>query len=221
MSKKIKKSNGMKYYIVISLVACLGVGAVALAYSVGQTNNTTVNTDGGDYVVNNATDEAAPNDLQFGAQSGTDLTVDNLTYGSSRYKGLTFIQGATSTVGGLFTIDNYGPDKICDRVELDIFTAQTTGGISGTGFPLGFSVGTSTIGSLTYNTSLIASTTVATSSTMLLDSTNQEGTGVAIVGQSFLWEQGDSIHGQYNTTGDATTTAYGIKGGVYITCHER
>ena len=224
--KKIKKSYNGIFYVAISLVACLGVGAFALAYSVGQTNNTTVNTDGGSYIVNNEIAEQAPDEFNLGAQPGTDLTVDNLTYGSSRSKGLTFKEGATSTPGGLFVLDNYGPTKVCSRVELDISTASTVGGVLGTGLPLVFSVSTSTIGTLNATASLIATSTLATSTVQLFDTTANAGTYATAGtddGKSWLWEQGDSIIGQYDilTGSDATSTSYGMAGSVYVNCHER
>ena len=102
-----------------------------LAYNVGQTVNVT-----GDYIYNEAEGQEAPEELSFGAQASTDMTLDNLTYGSSRSNRLTFAQGATSTPGtsGLFAITNYGLPKICDKLEVDVSTAVTTGGLLGTGF---------------------------------------------------------------------------------------
>lgn len=79
MSKKIKKTNGI-FYVVISLFivfSLLFTGMpILMAYSVGQTINTTVNTQGGDYIYNEATDEAPINDVTLGAFSGPDIYQD-------------------------------------------------------------------------------------------------------------------------------------------------
>lgn len=220
-----KNNNGIKYYVVISLVAIFGIGAAVIAFSGSAQNNveSCVNCN-----ISGASNEVLE-DMNLGAVVGTDVVIDKLIYGDSVSDRLTFKEGATST-GGLFAITNYGPSKVCDKVELDLVSLPTTGGLLGTGVPLSFRVATSTSRTLwgaDDSFTLIASTTVPTSTpSIIIDTHSNTGTYATAGtndGRSFIWGTGISIVGAYNTLpgSNATSTIYSMSGFAYIRCHER
>ena len=228
--KKCKgKSNNGIFYVVISLAIVLGVGTLTVSTIVKATTGQSVVQNIQNYYeaqngnVVGDINQAPTEDMSLGAAAGTDVTIDNLELGSAVSAPLRFVEGATTTPGGLFDLYNNGPTKDCSRVELELSTASTKGGLLGTGLPLSFSVSTSTAGT-SYNNvgvSIIATTTAATGTTMLADSVNNKGTYAATAGQSFTWAKGVHLLGQYSilSGSPATTTSYGMAGRVYAICH--
>lgn len=214
MSKKIKKNNGI-LYVVISLFAVFSiltsVVGIGLAYSAVNTIN--IN-NGGVYNNYESGEQTVPEQITFGAQPGTWVVVDELEYGTSRSGRLDFTAGATTTPGGLFSIINYGATKLCSKVEVEIVT-----GSNDTLFK--FSVATSTGYGVGAGAGLIATTTVASSTTIILDSVLHQGNTL----DSWLWEKGIAINGQFDANDGgsaASTTDYIVmQGKYYITCHER
>ena len=161
----------------------------------------------------------------------TGTTTQNILSFSSQFaKTLDFSANSTTTVGGLFSIQNTGDTKVCTLVELEISTADVLGGPTGVGASFAYRVATSTAAATWSNDStLIASTTNATGTTELMNSgTNSNGTGVT-AGGNFLWTAGVYINGVFDDAiisaggaGNATSTSYtGQVGSVYITCHSR
>lgn len=225
MSKKMKKSNGIKNYVGISLgmlAFVLTVSTVAVAYS-GQNNGTVIEnqTVQGDYV-GSSSEEAV-----FGSGVGGRVTIDDYEIGATGSVQLDFSAGATTTPGGLARLVNGREAKVCTSVELDISTADTTGGRLGTGSPFDFSVSTSTASNAlpASGPSLIASTTNATGTTALLDGVTNKGTGNNVAGQSWIWGAGEYILAQFDSiAGDAATSSTdytGYQGRLYVECHVR
>lgn len=96
---KIFKSNGIKYYVVISLVAVLAIGAAVTAYTVS--NNVNVQ---GDYNYFEAEGQPSlPEDITVGAFPGPDFYTDvnvngNFTHGGGAYYATTTTGAATYTL---------------------------------------------------------------------------------------------------------------------------
>lgn len=211
----LRKNNGI-FYVAISLVAVFALVVVVNAnVSLKQLVANAI----ADRVSNSYTNQTE--DDVLGVQSGTDLTVDNLTYGPARSVRLNFSAGATTTPGALGRIYNSGPAKVCSKVELDITTGSTTGGALGGGAGLAFSVTTSTGRTVGNGVGLIATTTLPTSTTNLLNNVDDAGTN----GQdSWVLGQGEYILAQFDTATDVTasSTAYTTMAGyLYVDCHER
>lgn len=164
------------------------------------------------------------------AFTGT-TTLQELSFGSNNYEAMTFTAGATTTPGGLFSIRNTGATKICTISQVDVAVGSTVGGRLGTGVPLDFCVGTSTSATAWSGAgcSIIATTTAATGTAMLIDNVRYPGTYVAgdqdIGGASFLWTNGVYLNGAFDShSGDPATSSAsytGMSGGAYITCHTR
>lgn len=158
------------------------------------------------------------------AVTGTS-TIDLITLGSSVSKALTFTAGATTTPGGLFSLQNTGANKICRGLPEVNLTSQVEGSMN-------FSVGTSSSATAwsASGGSLIASTTVATGSTILLGNENVGsyfGFNTGSTTQSWIWQAGHYILGAFDkggagagTRNNATTTDYSTAAGkVYVDCH--
>lgn len=163
-----------------------------------------------------------------GEVRGTTLTITGTTtlqevaLGSRYTDSLTFTAGATTTPGGLFSIQNTGARKVCDYIEVDVPTGSATGGRLGTGHPLTFNVSTSTSASAWSNDAgnLIASTTPATSTTPILNTRDNVG---AVTNDSWEWNNGEYILGAFDSlsTDPATSSLVytGMVGNAYIRCH--
>lgn len=212
----MKKNNGV-FYVAISLVAVFALVSSAVAYSVA--NNVNVS---GDY--NYYESEGQPQEAPTFGAVVEDNRADEVVY-------LDFSAGATTTPGGLFRITNGRTPKICTIAQIDITSATSLGGIDGDGAPLEFSVATSSSATaLSGNVGIIASTTLATSSTALLDSVRYPGTYVDkdqdIGGASFELGAGVSLLGQFDAYVDTTdrtsatsSSVYsGVAGKAYIDC---
>lgn len=216
--RRKKTIDGIKYYVVISLVSVLAVGSIMYAYS-GGTPSTVIENQvvQGDYVSSGGTGIISDGEFTPGAFPGTDITVDNLTYGTSHSGPLNFSAGATTTAGGLFSIFNFSARRICTRVEVDVTTV-----LQGS---LGFSVATSTAKNAISNDTigLIGTTTMVTSTGNLIDSAANAGTYSSKAG-SFEWNRGEYIIGQFDAAEDASTATSSdytsAAGKFYITCHE-
>ena len=172
-------------------------------------------------------------DLEVGGTIYAEATtsVQQISLGSPFSVALDFSEGATTTIGGLFAIENTGADNLCTITQIDITTGSTVGGALGTGHPFDFSVATSTSGTaLSGNVGIIATTTVPTSTTKaIIDNVRNPGTYVAadqdIGGTTFEWNNGIFLVGQFDSlsTYPATSSAVytGMAGKFYATCHTR
>lgn len=160
-----------------------------------------------------------------GALSGyATTTVNELSLGSRFYFDLDL--SATSTTPGTpGSITNTGEEKICQVAEINITTGSSAGGRAGAGSPFAISLATTTAVGVGNQANLIATSTIATSSTWLFDTTTNKGSGINTAGTSFLWKNGEVIQAAFNgITGDpATSTASltGMAGRVYVVCHTR
>ena len=143
-------------------------------------------------------------------------TVQEISYGSRYSSSLTFTAGATTTPGGLFSLQNIGAPKTCRHVELDITTAGAK--------PLDFSISSSTAASSFNNggTALIATTTAGTSTTPLLNDTDHAGTADMA---SWDWESDVYLLGTFDLAAGAPTSTSGdytgMEGNVYFTCRTK
>lgn len=137
-------------------------------------------------------------------------------------KRLDFSAGATTTAGGLFKITNGRTRMLCDRVELDLYTA---GGANSR--DLQFSVTTSTSATAISGSgaALIASTTVSTNTSPLITNVRYPGTYVGadqdVGGESWELGAGVSILGSFDAPdASASSTAYtSMAGKVFVRCH--
>ncbi len=241
MAKKQKVSNNLVIGLIGAFVIALSITGV-MAYSGGSP--TTVFE--GDCV--NCTNEAPAVMAGFGAATFSDgdvtdltdlrisdefsaagevsltgtTTLQEITYGSRYSDTLVFTAGSTTTPGGLFSEQNPGLAKICSKIELNVTTNNGSEGVA-----LAFSVTTSTAASTISagNQSLIASTTLATTTTALF--TNVDDTGSSKE-DSWIWGAGVFILGQFDdlgrsqgTTEIATSSAgyTDLAGFAYWTCH--
>ena len=172
-----------------------------------------------------------------GQVRGTSLTVTGVStltgtstqglvsYDSAHNISLTLTSTST-TPGGAGSITNTGATKICQLGEVEITSGSSAGGRLGAGSAFVLSVATTTsVGTSVLSGNLIASSTVATSSTPLLDTVVNKGSGVNVAGQSFQWTATEAIQVQWEgTTTDpatSTTALAGMAGELYITCHTR
>jgi hypothetical protein len=158
-------------------------------------------------------------------------TVQDMSYGSNYYEALTFTAGATTTPGGLFSIQNTGATKLCRIVEVDVSSGSSAGGLAGAGGPLDFCVGTSTSATAWSGAgcSLVATTTLATSTTSIINNVVNPGTYVGgdqdIGGAPFIWGNGVYLSGAFDSLSTFAATSSDVytsmAGGIYITCHTR
>jgi hypothetical protein len=191
--------------------------------------------------VTHFTDVAIDND--FAVTNNTTLsgttTAPSLTFNASNAKALNFANNAASTTpGGMFSLQNTGIAKLCTTVELDITSASSLGGRLGTGASYIFGVGTSTAATSWAGgdpRELIASTTLPTSTTSLITNVKNPGSYVGtdqdIGGAPWVWDNGVYVNGVFSdasqsTSGNldayATSSAFtGMAGKVYINCHTR
>jgi hypothetical protein len=214
--KKGKKLNNGIFYLVIPLLAVLVFGGLAYGYSITKNQ-----------YIENYYEAESPAPIMneepiLGAFPGTNLMIDELEYGSAISQPLDFSRGASTTPGGMFSILNSGNRKICRMVEVDFEVA----GIK----PAYFSVGTSTARNAwseqQYGPTLLASTTVATSTPDTFNSID-DGTDDQY---SWEWDRGVYLLGAWDNpkTGDAETTVSNasssdysnyVLGKVYVDCH--
>lgn len=221
MKKKKNEVKNKALQLAALLLAVLVVGSVVAVAYTGQNAGTVIEGD-----CNNCTTAAPSNLPSFGAVVEDDDANEDIH--------LDFSAAATTTPGGLFRYTNGRTAKLCTLVQLDITTATSQGGILGTGAPLEFSVATSTSPSaISGNIGIVASTTLATSTTGIIDSVVYPGTYVGadqdIGGATFELGAGVSIIGQFDAYIDTTTrtsatssdTYAGVVGKAYITCRNR
>lgn len=150
------------------------------------------------------------------------LYANDLAYGESFAVDLDL--SATSTApGAAGVLTNTVGKRICNRIEVDVTTGSTAGGRLGAGSPFAISIATSTASGVGNSDNLIATTTLATSTTPLLDSVVHKGSGVAVAGQSFEWNLNEVIQVSFDgTTGDPATSTdslTGMAGRLYVSCH--
>lgn len=166
------------------------------------------------------TDIKATNDLQVDGQTrltGT-TTQDLITLGSSFTKVLTLSGTVTTTPGLIGSITNTGAPKICNLVQLDVTQVGTEAFV--------FSVSTSTGAGVGNGANLIASTTVATSTSSfqstILDSVENVG---SYNGNSFIWGNGMVITTGFDSFGgpdNASSTPRDLMTGtLYVRCITR
>src|SRR3989304_6160979 len=118
--EKLKNKSG-RFYVVISLLAVLGVAAGIRAYSLSQ--NVNVEGDYNYYEAQGQPSDGQTGELNLGASPGDYFLVNSLEYGTDLSARLKFSAAATTTPGGLFKILNVGTRKICDLVQVDVNTA--------------------------------------------------------------------------------------------------
>ena len=94
--RKRKNNNGI-FYVVISLVAVLGIGSVLFAYSVSQSVNVA-----GDYNYYESEVQTVPEEVNFGASAGPDIYWDTNIFGSFTYGGGDY--NATTTAAVTYTL---------------------------------------------------------------------------------------------------------------------
>ena len=225
-----KSANNGAFYVAVSLVAfalVFTVAGIGYAYSVVQNQ----------YITNYYEAEQQPEaegEPTFGAFPGGDVTLEDVTIGSSRSVGLDFTPGATTTPGKLFKLFNHSQDKLCTVSIVDVTTGTSLGGRDGDGAPLEISVATSTLAdALSGNIGVIASTTLATSTTGIIDNVRNPGTYVGadqdIGGAPFAWDKGVWLLGQFDaytelddrTSATSSDTYSGVAGKAYIHCVTR
>lgn len=179
------------------------------------------------------TDVDITNDLRVQQESELQATttIQEITYGSRFAKALSFAAAATTTPGGLVSLQNTGADRICSNLEVDINTVAR-GNTS-----LVFAFGTSTAASAWTGTtggSLIATTTLPTSTTAILSPQYDFGhfwsatptvRGFATSTGPWLWKNGEYINGLFDADGapdTASSTDYSnMTGKLYVNCHTR
>jgi len=163
--------------------------------------------------------------------STNSLEFQDLIMGSRYSTALTFTAAATTTPGGLFTLQNTGDDKLCTTVMVDVTTGSITGGRTGAGHPLQFSVSTST-DDTTWSAStvgVLASTTLATTTTATLDTVVSPGSYVGtdqdIGGAPWEWDADVYLLGTFDglTTDAATSSAVytDMAGKMYVSCIDK
>jgi len=182
---------------------------------------------GGQDAVLGATNTSFPHGIETTGLSVTNTsTFQEIGIGSRYSKALTFTAGATTTPGGLFTLNPPGTDLICNNMPQIDLTSQVEGSME---FVIGTSTSatawSTTVGS-TSGGSLMASTTAATGTKILLQ---KEAVGNAFPANSYLprywvWSAIDYVLGAFdkgsNTRNNATTTDYTTAAGkVYLDCH--
>lgn len=228
----IKELKNRAFYVAALLLAVAIAGTIGVVAYTGQNNGTVIENQvvQGDYVGSGQNNQ----NPTFGSGIGDRISYNELELGDALSQRLSFAAAATTTPGGLFRILNAGEARICTVVQLDITTATAQGGLLGTGAPLEFSVATSTSRTaLSGNLGIIASTTLATSTTSLIDSVGNPGTYVGadqdIGGKSFVWGTGVYLLGQFDAYLDTTSRTSatssnvysGVAGKMYIDCHVR
>jgi len=164
------------------------------------------------------------------------VTVNDVAYNGDFKIPLDFSRGATTTAGGLFSKQNLsGADRICSVVKIDLTTAVTKGGRLDTGHPLVFSVATSTEdgGYSTKSASVMASTTSATGTAILLDNVRKPGSysadgssnSSATTTPPWIWGKDVYLLGAFDSLStDAATSSLvyeGMTGNAYLDCHQR
>ena len=185
-----------------------------------------------------AAKEAAEESLGGVLEVGERIFTGRVTLDRTAYRGdfkipLNFSRGASTTPGGLFSILNDTADtRLCRIVEVDVTTSGTVEASNA----IAISVATSTTDGAysTKNGSVIASSTVPTSSTALITNVVRPGSYIGadqdIGGETFVWGEGEYLLGAFDEallsaggTSMATSSgAYaGMSGFVYTTCHER
>jgi hypothetical protein len=159
-------------------------------------------------------------------------TLQKIEFGSDLSKALTFTAGATTTPGGLFSIQNTGDVKICSKVTL--YFGSDSGDDT---LKLQFSVSTSTSATAWSNVpgGLIASTTVATTTASVTPNniariysseTNpgeffRMGNQGKVTSTDWIWDNGVYVNGAFDYPDhlSASSTAYTSRTGtVNIFC---
>ncbi len=189
------------------------------------------------------TDLIITNDLRVDneAEFTATTTLNGYSLGSNRFEAFSFTAGSTTTVGGLFSIPNTGEVKICRDVITDFSTIAGAGSIT-------FSVGTSTSATAwsASGGSLIASTTLATSTPNIFDQRTFKGsffggTNNGVLDTTYtdqyqnatptlpwIWSNGDFLNGAFDAgassaaQGSASSSVYTSNvGAVYVECFQR
>jgi hypothetical protein len=149
-------------------------------------------------------------------------TLNQMSLGTQFSNSLNFSVGK---LGGINSIKNNGGNRLCTMIQVKISTGSTTGGLLGTGSPFTISVATSTSAtafSSGSSASLIASTTIPTSTTPLFSGIANKGTGNAIAGQTWEWKANEYVNftvGSLYGGLAATSTAFtNMAGKYYIHC---
>lgn len=142
-------------------------------------------------------------------------TLQEITLGSRFTDTASFAAAATTTPGGLVSLQNTGLPKICTNLELELIGVENS---------MVFQVSTSTSASAFVNNmaggGLIASTTVPTATAEIILDIADDGNNVG----AWLWDAGQYILGAVDAgnRNNASTTDYdSVSGNLYVTCHSR
>ncbi len=149
-------------------------------------------------------------------------TLQEITFGDRYRDDLTFTAGATTTPGGLCSIQNTGNRRICSKVDLDVETAPINTFV--------FSAGTSTSASAWSQRNngygLISSSTVATSTPDVKNNEDDGNNGE----DTWVWENSIYLLCAFDTLNAGTATGiydnasssdyadFGV-GAINVTCH--
>ena len=153
-------------------------------------------------------------------------TIQIITRGSDAAKAMTFTAAATTTPGGLFSIQNTEVDKLCGVISIDF---KTNGGADSVALQVAAATSTQASAWSSKTRTLVASTTIATTSAPLITNVTNPGTYVAsdqdIGGELWLWSNGTYLLGalESNRTPDhASSTGYtSMAGTVQVDCVTR
>ena len=114
-------------------------------------------------------------------------------------------------------------DSVCHFATLIVTKNSTAiGGRQGTGSPFAISVATSTSASIGNGASIIATTTIPTTTGKLLDTLVNGGSAISVAGQSFQVKNGEVVVVGFNgITGDPATSTdalAGMRGKLTLNC---
>jgi len=157
-------------------------------------------------------------------------TVGNVTLGAQFNEALNFAAAATTTPGGLFSIQNTGVPKLCRNV---IIYPYTSGGADSVALVFGIGTSTSATSWSGAGNSIMATTTLPTNTTAFLSPAGSGSNNFhkGAVGTSFwvgtttslfLWGNGVYLNGAFDASGvpdNSSSTGYtSMAGEVYVDC---
>lgn len=161
------------------------------------------------------TDLDITNDLRVQGEyeASATTTLQEITLGSRYAKVFDFSAGNTTTPGKIASIQNLGEARVCNKTEINISTSlQGNYDFSLTTSTAAFGDGVAP--------KLIASSTVATSTLLILNNVDDPGTGTM---DSWIWAASEYVLASFtpsDTREHASSTEYiNAVGGFYVACH--
>ena len=221
---------------VVALIVSVGVMVQAFSYGNTITNsNVSIDQRGMEANVegqnigafttagSNFTDVQIAGELDVTGESRLTATtsLQEIVLGSRFKKALTFTAGVTTTPGGLVALQNTGADKLCQKAEI-LTTANVQGSMD-----VSLATSTSATAISGNGVNLIATTTIATTTKVILSSSidDQAGSGLTNGSESFLWLNGTYILGSIDAksgrSGASSTDYSSAVGYLYLTCHSQ